>query len=113
MHIGWLTALVLLLVAPIDPAAAATECSGGWCTAPSVDFPDAEGGFGVVSGTNPQEPIYDYVGGAWVNLPGHVLAPGTPVYVSPSANGWRWVYTEHLAWCIIDANHLSLRWPSG
>ena len=106
-------ALLAAIAAAPGTASAATQCSDGWCYAPSTDFPNATGAYGIVwGGTNPQEPILDYINGQWTNLPGHVLAPGTPVYVAPFANGWRWVYTSHLDWCIIDADHLWLRWPS-
>lgn len=109
----WLLGCIMLAMALVPgSASAATQCAGGWCVAPAKDFPNVTGPYGLVWGPNAQEPIYDYVGGQWTHLPGHVLAPGTPVYVAPFTSGWRWVYTEHLSWCIIDANNLWLRWQS-
>lgn len=106
--------LSLLAMAAIGPttASAATQCSGGWCYAPSTDMPDITGAYGIVWGGTGNEPIYDYIGGSWTKLPGHDLAQGTPVYVAPFAGNWRWVYTTHLDWCVIDASRLWLRWPA-
>jgi hypothetical protein len=96
----------------VSSASAATTCSqvGGhtWCQAPSTDFPNITGPYGVVGNFSSTSPMWDFMGGQWVNM--HFLDPNTPVYVAPDTGDWRWVWTPTYNWCVLHSSYLWIRW---